>query len=259
MNDQRIDRLYELPLEEFTAARDALAKELRASDPALAKAVKAMQKPSVPAWGVNQLARREPALLSEVIEAGDALRAAQQTVLAGGDPASLLAAQKAERTALSKALQRAEQILTEAGHAKSAARAERVRDTLHALALDPDAREPITTGRLVREVGYAGIGAEGDLAAVIQMPVRPKAAPPAKDDPERERRLQEAREESERLAKVAREAADEAERLADEADRAAREAEDARAMALEARKASTRARREAEATAEALKRMERTR
>jgi hypothetical protein len=52
MDDPSVDRLYELPLDEFVAARDALAKERK--DPA----VKKLRKPTVPAWAVNQLARR---------------------------------------------------------------------------------------------------------------------------------------------------------------------------------------------------------
>ena len=45
------DELYALPLEEFTAARDRLAKKLREDgDKAAADGVKALKKPSVPSW-----------------------------------------------------------------------------------------------------------------------------------------------------------------------------------------------------------------
>ena len=48
------DELYALPLEEFTPARDARAKELK-GDKELAAAVKKLKKPSVAAWVVNLL------------------------------------------------------------------------------------------------------------------------------------------------------------------------------------------------------------
>jgi hypothetical protein len=254
MDDPRVDHLYELPLDQFTAARNALAAELRSTDKSLAAAVKALPKPSVPAWGVNQLARRQPQLLTSLVEAGDKLRDAQQAVLRGGDLAELRAAQRDERQALTAAAKAADEILNDAGYADNATRAERIRDTLHALALDADVREDIIAGRLVRELSYAGIGAAGDLAEVIAMPSRPKAEPIA--DRRREERLAEARAEAERLSKVARELTAEAEHLREAAEEAERAAEDARAAALEGRKAATRARREAEAAAEVVRKLE---
>ena len=46
-----------LPLAEFTPARDSQAKELKGDD--LGKPVKALKKPSLAAWVVNLLVRRE--------------------------------------------------------------------------------------------------------------------------------------------------------------------------------------------------------
>jgi hypothetical protein len=46
-----IDRLYALPLEEFTHERDELAKRVRdEGDADAAAAVKALKKPAVAAW-----------------------------------------------------------------------------------------------------------------------------------------------------------------------------------------------------------------
>ncbi|MEA2287422.1 MAG: hypothetical protein QOJ21_3465, partial [Solirubrobacteraceae bacterium] len=55
------DELYGLPLDAFVPERDALAKELR-SDGRREEAaeVKALRKPSVAAWGVNQAVRSQP-------------------------------------------------------------------------------------------------------------------------------------------------------------------------------------------------------
>ncbi len=51
------DELYGLPPEEFTAARDARACALRASDRALADAVCALRRPTTAAWLVDLLVR----------------------------------------------------------------------------------------------------------------------------------------------------------------------------------------------------------
>ena len=74
MSDE-IDRLYELPLEEFTAARNALAKET--GDAAL----KQLKKPTVPAWAVNQLARRREVDMRRLLRAAKARGGAE-----GGAP-----------------------------------------------------------------------------------------------------------------------------------------------------------------------------
>src|SRR5690606_9142966 len=53
--------LYAGPPAEFVAARNARAAEVRrAGDRALATRVKALPKPSAPAWAVGLLAREEP-------------------------------------------------------------------------------------------------------------------------------------------------------------------------------------------------------
>ena len=54
--DSDIDALFQLPPGEFTAARNALASRLKKGGHAdEAEAVKALPKPSVSAWAVNQL------------------------------------------------------------------------------------------------------------------------------------------------------------------------------------------------------------
>ena len=80
--DEAAELLYGLPLDEFTAARNAAAKELRDRGlGAESDEVKALAKPSVAAWAVNQLTRRRHADLDEFLEAAAAAREAQ---LGGG-------------------------------------------------------------------------------------------------------------------------------------------------------------------------------
>ena len=70
------DRLYGLTLAEFTPARDALVKEHK-SDKDLAAALKKLKKPSLAAWVVNLLVRRDAAQVDQVLVVGEALRQAQ--------------------------------------------------------------------------------------------------------------------------------------------------------------------------------------
>jgi hypothetical protein len=62
--DAKIDDLYKLPLSEFTSARNALAKTLGKDDGA--KIVKALEKPTVVPWAVNQVYWRAPRLVFEL-------------------------------------------------------------------------------------------------------------------------------------------------------------------------------------------------
>jgi len=60
--DAEVEGLYGLPLEEFIKARDALARRrAREAGKEAGAAVKALRKPSVAAWALNQLARRAAA------------------------------------------------------------------------------------------------------------------------------------------------------------------------------------------------------
>src|SRR3954452_22725538 len=73
------DELYGLSLAEFTPARDARAKALKGTE--LAGPVKALRKPSMAAWVVNLLVRRDAEQVEQVLAVGAALREAQQSRL----------------------------------------------------------------------------------------------------------------------------------------------------------------------------------
>src|SRR5258706_6506747 len=82
--DAALDGLYQGPLEEFTAARNELAKSLRADGAAAAADwVKGLPKPTRAAWLVNQLAVRKASEVAALLELGSELRAAQEEMLAG--------------------------------------------------------------------------------------------------------------------------------------------------------------------------------
>lgn len=219
-DDPRIDRLYEVPLARFTAERNALAKDLKAQgDARAAEAVRALQKPSPAAWAVNQLARRRPDLLDQVIEVGARLRAAQREALTGGDPHAVRKALVDERATVDLAVDAAKGLLGEGGLAASGANLDRIADTLYALASNDLARRQAAKGRLTHEVQRVGFGDFSVPTESLAPRVRGRTADGTLE-----------RERKERRAKLER-ARERAERLAGEAVEARRRAEDAEQVA----------------------------
>lgn len=226
-----VDRLYELPLGEFTAARNALAKEL--ADPELRK----LKKPTVPAWAVNQLARQREVDMRRLLRAGEALENAQREAVAGGDQKAFESARRDEREAVRKLRAEAAALLRANGHPASDANLERIARTLHAGAATEEGRAALREGRLTEELEPRGFEA---FAGVSPAPARKR--PGGERAPARRRvdpRLRKAREE----AKEARRASDEAERTAEKARRAAERARE-RAERLAARVAELEERRQ---------------
>lgn len=89
--EARLRALYAAAPSDFTAARDALARELAAEGSADARRVKRLRRPTLPVWLVNTLARERPKELGALLAAGDRLRQAQVRALRG-DTADLRSA-----------------------------------------------------------------------------------------------------------------------------------------------------------------------
>ena len=255
-----VDDLYGLPLDSFVTERTALARELRkAGERERAGEVAALKKPSVAAWAVNQLARTQRRAVADLLEAGDALRSAQDDMLAGrGDPRSLRAAVERERLAVQTLTDAARGLLSSEGHELSDTMIERVSDTLHAAALDDDAREQVSGGRLERElrhVGLGGLGAFGGGSAPPQADERAaKRAATRRTGSDGNNKQAGERADRERTARERAEAQEEARRAARaterEARRRAERAERAAKLALERRDKAAAALGEAEAELE---------
>jgi hypothetical protein len=109
--DAKIDDLYRLPLAEFTAARNALAKSLSKDD---AKLIKALAKPTVVPWAVNQLYWHARATYDRLMKSGEKLRAAQIAALEGRG-ADVRAASESHRRAIGEAVAEAERLATASG------------------------------------------------------------------------------------------------------------------------------------------------
>jgi hypothetical protein len=186
--------LYGLPLEEFTKARDELAKELRRGGKKEAgDEVKALRKPSVSAWTVNQLARRRPQEVRALVKAGEELRKAQRAAVGGRGPEALRDATRSHRDRLDELTAAARDEL-----GASAATLPRVAQTLRGASVDKESAKALLAGTLTGDVEQAGFGAL--LSAVppggFRTPERkskPKPPPKPKRDPNaaRRKRLQE--------------------------------------------------------------------
>jgi hypothetical protein len=171
-----VDDLYALPPAEFTAARDTLAKRLRAEgDKAAAAEVKALRRPTVAAWAVNQVARDQPALVDAVVAAGRDLVAAQETLLGGGGRDELRAAMAARRDAVAAATRAA---LALAGEAHRDA----IHATFDAAATEDGAGEAVRSGRLTRELDPpSSFALLGGFTAPVE-PDEPEAEEPPVDE-----------------------------------------------------------------------------
>ena len=147
--DAELDRLYAAPLEQFTAERDRLAAELRRNgDPERAQEVKRARKPSIAAWAVNQATRGNRERAAELLEAGDALRRAQESLAGRKGREAMQAARRRERDLVRALRQEAERALADAGRPASAAVREQIEQTLHAAVLDRELGELVAAGRL---------------------------------------------------------------------------------------------------------------
>src|ERR687897_233423 len=162
--EDALDRLFHGPLEEFTSARNELAKSLRSDGEAeAADWVKSLRKPSRGAWLVNQLARRADEV-GGLLEVGEELRAAQEEMLAGAtDREKLREAARREQEAVDSLLRTADGIGRE--HGVGAQILTRVGETLQAAAGDPDLAEAIRRGRVTKEQRAASIGLVGPASA----------------------------------------------------------------------------------------------
>lgn len=170
--EEEIDRLYGKPLDEFTAARDALARKFRdAGDKAGADAVKALRKPTVSAWAINQIARKERMKVRSLLVAGEKLRKAHGDVLSGGQPAAVAEATEAERNAITHLVSSAERVLSEAGHSASQSTLDRIATTLRAAAVEDERRDLLERGRLQHDLDPTGFGPPVPVAT----PARPGA------------------------------------------------------------------------------------
>ncbi len=161
-----VDALFKLPLGEFTPARNALAVELKkAGQQAEASAAKALVKPSISAWAVNQLYWRHRGLFDRLIEAGDRMRRAQAGQMAGDSAREAANTRREVLTALTKI---AEGLLLGGDYGATRDMLRRVTTTLEALSSYGSLPNAPSAGRLTDDVDPPG------FEALVGLPSRGK-------------------------------------------------------------------------------------
>ncbi|MCX4695080.1 hypothetical protein [Streptomyces sp. NBC_01408] len=232
--EEVIDALYGLAPARFTAERDAAAaRAKREGDPAAAKRIRGLRRPTLAAWTSNLLVREKPEEVEQFRQLGQALRAAHRSL--DGDQLRELSHE--QHVVIGALAREAVRLAGEAGAPVSEAVVREVEQILRAVLADPEAAEAWASGRLVKPP-----------AAVTEFPaLDPDAAPPAPapQPPAPARRPSGRRRTDRREAAAARAAAQDAHwaatarederRLAEEAHRrAVEEAERASVAAAEA-------------------------
>ena len=235
-NTLSIEGLFQLPLGEFTAARNTLAAKLKKSGRADESArVKALSKPSLSAWTVNQLFWRHRKAYDRLMQTGAQFRDAQAAQLSG-KPADVRRPLQARRESLADLARLASELLKEASHPPSPDTMRRVTTTLEALSTLSDIPDAPRGGLLTDDVDPPGFES---LAALVPtmgggktregtgaiLPFQRKTPPPpvkARGKEADEKEKARARKAQEAEARAARQRA---ERTLRDAQRAAEQAE----------------------------------
>jgi hypothetical protein len=262
--DTEIDRLYQLPPDEFTAARNALAKEAGAEG----ADVRRLAKPPIAAWAVNQIHWKRRDIYDALIAASNELRKLHKAILSGRR-ADIREPAKVHDEAIDAALKAALPILQEEGHPVTDATRQAILTTLRALPADdppgrltrtlqPGGFEMLAGLSIASPKSDASIGsfrqkAEATKTEATKREAGTRAkAPPAvkaRTDPKAAAQAKAAHEAAARAVREAEQAASRAEfdaaRLTREAAKAAKEVEEAR----EAREAAQQALEDAKAAA----------
>ena len=246
---EEIARLYRLPLAEFTSARNALAKQSGAH----ASEIRALQKPPVAAWAINQLYWKDRDAYDRLVGASGDLRAAHAAVL-GGKHGDVRSASKSHEEAIEAAIKATLGILTDAGQPVTDATRQAVATTLRAL---PGTDPPGQLTKTLQPGGFemlAGLPVQNKSGrpTIVSRPAAPPPPAPSskKGDAAAERRTKEAAAEAERQVRHAEHAmrreefesaratrdAEKAEKAVDDAREAVKEAEESLAEAERAAK-----------------------
>ncbi|WJK40623.1 hypothetical protein O7608_30260 [Solwaraspora sp. WMMA2056] len=149
-------RLYTLPPGRFVAARTEAVAAARGSDPAAARAIGQLRKPTVAAWLVNLLALRRPDLIDGLVELSGQLRSAQRQLR--GPALRELSTRR--RAVIESLVAQARALAADADPAAAAGKLPlaEVEATLSAALSDEQIAAQVRSGRLIRAVDYAGFG-----------------------------------------------------------------------------------------------------
>src|SRR5437764_14619608 len=178
--DDDIDALFKLPLTEFVGARKALADRLKQKGlVSEAEGVKALVKPSISTWTVNQLYWRHREAFDELIATGQRFRKAQNA----GKMVNMREGLDARREALARLSDLAIEVLRDAGHNPSLDTLRRIAATLEALSVATSLSDRATLGRLTHDIdppGFDSFGSFTPSAGITKRTAEPLPISPSK-------------------------------------------------------------------------------
>jgi hypothetical protein len=157
------DALYAGSPDDFTENRNRAAKDT--GDKELAAQVKKLKKPSVAAWAVNLLVRRESEQIDTVLGLAGQLRAAAEAL--DGEELRALTRQRRQLTTALAATARS--LARDAGVRLTGPVVDQVEGMLTAAMLDEVAAQVVRTGRVVTAFTSTGVS-ELDVASVVAVP-----------------------------------------------------------------------------------------
>jgi hypothetical protein len=219
-----VDKLFEVPPDDFVSERDRLGRSLKEEGrDDLASQVKALRKPTLPAWALNQLARRRRKDVEALLEAGQELRGVQR----GADPEGLRRLGQGRRELIRTLAEAAGDIVAEQGTLTDASR-RAIEATLESASADPASGQELLQGRLTRPLELAtGFDTLGGLTAVAGTGGE-EPDTKARAEGRLQRALEDARKKLDQAEKDVRRAVMRADSLEAEAERVATRAREAR-------------------------------
>lgn len=160
------DELYALPIDTFTASRNArAAEEKKRGAASLAEAIRELTKPTSAAWAMNSLVRSSPAALEPVASLRDRI----ESITAAGDRDDLRAATRDRHAVVARLVEDARSLADESGVSLSVASSAELSDAVLAALGDADVEAALRTGRLVTLPRTGGMAAS-DIRALIAAP-----------------------------------------------------------------------------------------
>lgn len=177
--------LYVLPLDQFTRARDTLAKELSTEGHTQeAQAIKKLKRPVVPAWIVNRLAQGQPEHMDQFLSAAHALELAHRRAMSGLATDQLKDANRSFQQALEVLMKDVNASLGELGREATGDLIRQVEETLRAAALGTaEERAILARGTLTQPLRSSGFGSLSPLMLVGSAPARTVPKPPKSPKP----------------------------------------------------------------------------
>ena len=172
--------LYVLPLDQFTRARDALAKELAAQGHTQeSQAIKKLKRPVVAAWVVNRLAQQQPEHMDQFLSSSHALEIAHRRAMSGLASDQLKDANRAFQQSLDTLMKDVNASLTELGRDATGDLIRQVEETLRAAAMGTaEERAILARGTLTQPLRSSGFGSLSPLMLIGAAPARPAPKPP---------------------------------------------------------------------------------